>query len=356
MTLERAPATQKTTQLGWDVGTAYELFVSLHVLHTPEKYDLRASWAAKILARIPTAERTFLGEIAPFLEFPLRWLYELPKPKNAITVLYALQQTPPAQRGKTALGGHHHAPAVDSRLLEIAERRRWDKNDLTVLVPEMCAETDSEGEQQLIKFLNWWVRPDDFGELMYAGLQAYYEAFFEQEEQRLGPVLQAGLERAKELSNRLSIRELISELSQGVQFTEDLGDELILVPTFWMTPLVSLSDIGGGRKLLLFGARPGNMSAIPGEPVPDAVLIALKALADPTRLKILNYISQQEMTPSELARRLNLRAPTVTHHLKELRLAGLVNLTVHGQEKLYRARLGALDSIHSNLKSFLRGK
>jgi DNA-binding transcriptional ArsR family regulator len=85
-------------------------------------------------------------------------------------------------------------------------------------------------------------------------------------------------------------------------------------------------------------------------------LIALKALADPTRLKILRYLSEQELTPSELSRRLNLRAPTVTHHLKELRLAGLVNVTFRGQEKLYRTRLGALDSIHVDLKAFLKGK
>jgi DNA-binding transcriptional ArsR family regulator len=149
---------------------------------------------------------------------------------------------------------------------------------------------------------------------------------------------------------------LIAELSQGIRFTEDLGKELIVVPTFWMTPLVSLDPIGQDRKLFLFGTRPSTMSAIPGELVPDGMLIALKALADPTRLKILRYLSQQEMTPSELSRRLNLRAPTVTHHLKELRLAGLIHVTIRGQEKLYRTRLGALDSIHTDLKGFLKGK
>ena len=96
------------------------------------------------------------------------------------------------------------------------------------------------------------------------------------------------------------------------------------------------------------------MSAIPGELVPDGLLISLKALADPTRLKILCYLNQEELTPSELSRRLNLRAPTVTHHLKELRLAGLVNLTLHGQEKLYRARLEALDAMQGDLKEFLK--
>jgi len=83
-------------------------------------------------------------------------------------------------------------------------------------------------------------------------------------------------------------------------------------------------------------------------------LRTLKALADPTRLKILHYLTQGEVTPSELARRLNLRAPTVTHHLSELRFSGLVNVTYRGQEKLYTSRLEALDTTCENLRDFLQ--
>jgi DNA-binding transcriptional ArsR family regulator len=356
MTLESVRAEPQTTTLGWDVGTAYELFVSLHVLHEPERYDLRPNWAAKIRSRVPTAERAFLEEIQPFISFPLGWLHGLPQPKNAISVLYSLQQMPAVERGITVLQLDQDLKPESKRLLEIARRRSWDKKDLSVLVPLMCRDAIDQNEQALITYLNWWVRPEDFGTMLYSALQAYYTAFFEQEEQRVGPVLEAGLERAKELADRLTIPDLIAELSQGVRYTEELGKELIVVPTYWMTPLVHLDVIGPGRKLFLFGARPATMSAIPGELVPGGLLIALKALSDPTRLKILRYLSQEELTPSELSRRLNLRAPTVTHHLKELRLAGLINLTLHGQEKLYRARLGALDSIHSDLKGFLKGK
>jgi DNA-binding transcriptional ArsR family regulator len=356
MTIESMKAAPSTS-LSWDVGTAYELFVSLHVLHEPERYDLRPSWAAKIRSRIPIAERTFLEEIQPFLflSFPLAWVHALPQPKNAITVLYALQQIPTAKRSITLLDAEKDIRPESTRLLQIAERRRWDKHDVAELVPLMCRDAADQDEQALIKYLNWWVRPDDFGAMLLSSLQAYYQAFFEQEEQRVGPVLEAGLEHAKDLASRLSIPELITELSQGVRYTEELGRELLVVPTYWMTPLVHLEPISPDQKLFLFGARPATMSAIPGELVPDGLLIALKALADPTRLKILHYLSQQELTPSELSRRLNLRAPTVTHHLKELRLAGLINLTIHGQEKLYRARLGALDTIHTDLKAFLKG-
>ena len=353
---ESTEAVPNTTTITWDVGTAYELFVSMHVLHEPERYDLRPSWAAKIRSRIPTTERTFLEETQPFLSFPLGWIHRLPQPKNAITVLYALQQIPAAERGRMLLDPDNGTQPASTYLLEIAERGRWDKDDLAKLVPLMCKDPVDQGEQGLIKYLNWWVRPEAFGSMLYSALQAYYQAFFEQEEQRVGPVLLAGLRRAQQLASHLSVPELVAELSRGIQYTEEPGKELIIVPTYWMTPLIHLGPINQEQNLFLFGARPSTMSAIPGELVPDGLLIALKALADPTRLKILRYISQQELTPSELSRRLNLRAPTVTHHLKELRLAGLVNVTLRGQEKLYRARLGALDPIHVDLKAFLEAE
>ena len=343
------------TTLTWDVGTAYELFVSLHVLHEPELFDLRPSWAVKIRSRIPTAERTFLEEIYFFLNFPLAWLHNLPSPKNALTVIYTLQQLSPAKRGISLLGLDKGLKPECKFLLQIAEHQTWDKDDLIILTPLMCKDEagHEHHEEALIKFLNWWVRPEDFGNMLLSALQAYQQAFFEQEEQRVGPILQAGLERAQQLAGSMDVPDLISELSQGVRYEEAIGKELILVPTFWMTPLVDLQKISEDQKLFLFGARPSTMSAIPGELVPDGLLIMLKALADPTRLKILNYLSKEELTPSELSRRLNLRAPTMTHHLKELRLSGLVNLTLRGQEKLYRARLEALDSIQTDLKQFL---
>lgn len=354
MTEKKTPEANRTT-LTWDIGTAYEFFVSLHVLHEPELFDLRPSWAAKIRSRIPTAERTFLEEVYFFLNFPLGWLHDLPAPKNAITVIYNLQQTPPAQRGRTLLNLDKELKPESKLLLKIAERRTWNKNDLAALVPLMCKDENGHGhnEEALIKFLNWWVRPDEFGNILLSSLQAYQQAFFEQEEQRVGKVLQVGLEQARQLAKRLAVPDLIAELSRGVRYEEPIGKELILVPTFWMTPLVQLERISENQKLLLFGVRPSTMSAIPGELVPDGLLIMLKALADPTRLKILSYLSKEEITPSELSRRLNLRGPTVTHHLKELRLSGLVNLTLRGQERFYRARLEALDALHIELKQFL---
>jgi DNA-binding transcriptional ArsR family regulator len=354
--MKQSQSPAKRTTLIWDIGTAYELFVSLHVLHEPEFYGLRPAWAAGIRSRISLPERTFLEEVVPFLglaEKQLRWIYRLPQPKDARSVFHALQNTPPDKRGIALLGLEASDQPEAKRLLEIAKRRAWDKEDLAELTPIFCSEEPLHSAEELVRFLDRWQHPDDFGKMLLLALEAYHQAFFEKEEKRIWPVLQAGLQHARDLSKRLEPSELITELSQGYKVTGAIGKHLIVVPNFWATPMICLEKVGTDETLFLFGARPPTMSAIPGEQVPDGLLRRLKALSDPTRLTILRYLSQEDLGPTELARRLDLRGPTIIHHLRELRLAGLVNFTVEGQEKRYQTRLEAIDDTHVDLKRFI---
>jgi len=345
-----------TPVLQWEIGTAYEFFISLYVLHLPEMHGLRASYAAGIRSRIPPAERKFLEEVIPFVGFPLCWVYQLPKPKDAISVLWALRQIPARKRLLALIECETWEKPEFQEMREtyqkIAEQGKWGKKDLAVLSAAMSKEAGFD-EQKLIKFLDRWSHPEESGEMLLKGLQAYYQAFFEEEEKRVAPVLEAALERARQLAGRMNLPDLLTELSQGVHFDKPIEKELVLVPGYWTTPLVLLEKFGEGRSIFLFGARPATMSATPGELVPDGLLQALKALADSTRLKILYYLAREELNPSELARRLHLRAPTVTHHLAELRFAGLVNLKVKGQEKFYSTRREALQGTFTNIEEFL---
>ena len=56
----------------------------------------------------------------------------------------------------------------------------------------------------------------------------------------------------------------------------------------------------------------------------DALLL-LKALADDTRLRILNALKEKDMYVELLAERLMLTPPTISFHLKKLQDAGLVD-------------------------------
>ncbi|NJL95437.1 MAG: winged helix-turn-helix transcriptional regulator [Anaerolineae bacterium] len=51
-----------------------------------------------------------------------------------------------------------------------------------------------------------------------------------------------------------------------------------------------------------------------------------KALADESRLRILVLLCQAERSVGELAELLDLKEPTISHHLARLRQVGLVNL------------------------------
>lgn len=61
-----------------------------------------------------------------------------------------------------------------------------------------------------------------------------------------------------------------------------------------------------------------------------------KLLADESRLRILGLLGSRPCSVEELAAALNLRTPTVSHHLARLREAGLVVMEPQGTTHLYR--------------------
>jgi DNA-binding transcriptional ArsR family regulator len=206
--------------------------------------------------------------------------------------------------------------------------------------------------------LDIWSDLAAFGERYLSALQAYREVFFSEEEERIRPALENSLQKARQLAQELSMEALIEKVSRGVRFEDGIDvAELVMVPSYWITPLVVNMPLKEGQGLFLFGARPEDDSLVPGAQVPDGMLRTLKTLADPTRLKILRYLSQKTMSPAHLARRLRLRAPTVTHHLNALRLAGLVYLTLgEKKRKFYTTRSEAISGTISTLEDFLSGE
>lgn len=68
----------------------------------------------------------------------------------------------------------------------------------------------------------------------------------------------------------------------------------------------------------------------------EDILFALKALADESRLALLRMLNEREITVGELAQKIELAEPTVSHHLARLREAGLVTLRMAGNQRYYR--------------------
>ncbi len=348
--------TQPAPAIQWDYGTAYDFFISQQVLHEPEKYGLRASWAAGVRSRLPADERKTLELAQDVLHMPVEWVYSLPEPKDANSALWALRQIPPEQRLPALAFLPGKEWPVAQFLKDIAGRGSWEEKDLEGLRNAFREHKEEIPKTPLlIQILDIWVDAGPFGERYLAALQIYQQAFFSEEEKRIAPFLKQELAAAQALAERLSFLDLLEELSQGVHLESLLDVEtLFLVPSFWISPFITLASLGSQRGMMVFGARPANVALIPGEAVPDILLRGLKAVADPTRLRILRFLAEEPLTPAQISRRLRLRAPTVTHHLSALRLAGLVHLTLNShEEKRYAARLEAIDAIFASLKEYL---
>lgn len=79
------------------------------------------------------------------------------------------------------------------------------------------------------------------------------------------------------------------------------------------------------------------------------VASALKVLADPTRLRLFSLIASHsagEVCACELVEPLGISQPTVSHHLKVLTQAGLLQRERRGRWVHYRAQAEQLQSLN----------
>ena len=76
---------------------------------------------------------------------------------------------------------------------------------------------------------------------------------------------------------------------------------------------------------------------------------AFKALGDPVRLRLVSLIAaaqtDQGVCVCELTPAFELSQPTISHHLKQLRAAGLIDCERRGTWVYYRLEPGALDRL-----------
>ena len=70
-----------------------------------------------------------------------------------------------------------------------------------------------------------------------------------------------------------------------------------------------------------------------------------KALADPTRRKILSLLKNQDMNAGEIAAEFNMTKPSISNHLNILKQADLVDAEKQGQNVVYSLKTSVLEDI-----------
>jgi DNA-binding transcriptional ArsR family regulator len=86
-------------------------------------------------------------------------------------------------------------------------------------------------------------------------------------------------------------------------------------------------------------------------PDPDlsSLLAFFKAMANESRLRIVGLLAQRERTVQELADVLELKEPTVSHHLAVLKDLGLVSVRPEGVMRWHALKPGALAQMNRRL-------
>ena len=88
-----------------------------------------------------------------------------------------------------------------------------------------------------------------------------------------------------------------------------------------------------------------------GEEQFQQLLSFFKVLGNESRLKILGLLANQERSVGELAALLDLREPTVSHHLAAMKELDLVNVRAEGNNRIYWLNAKALESMSKDILS-----
>ena len=81
----------------------------------------------------------------------------------------------------------------------------------------------------------------------------------------------------------------------------------------------------------------------------DTLLSFFKVLANENRLKLVGILSQTECSVEDLAARLQLKEPTVSHHLNKLKELDLVAMRSQGNTHFYQLNVDTLSNLNKSL-------
>src|ERR671919_97755 len=98
-------------------------------------------------------------------------------------------------------------------------------------------------------------------------------------------------------------------------------------------------------------------AVVPAAPPADSEVLPVelaRALGDPLRWRIVELLATEQLCVAHLAEELDTAQPLVSHHLKVLRQAGLIEPDRYRYWTYYRLRPGALVRLAATLGLFAR--
>jgi DNA-binding transcriptional ArsR family regulator len=348
----------------WDCGTAYDLLLSAHTILNPRSHGIAAPWAAGVRKRLgPQSQRDFKAFYNASHSYraytPLHLVHEMDPPKDARRFLDYVEAIPDEDFSRRM-----HFPYIGDETLERVTARALKGEK----IKESELEAYRKGITRIIgvapapaaevrRLFAEMADPAGTKKRWLTVMREYYSAFFAEEEQREKSVLERMVDEAREMAAASTVSDTVERVSHGFTISEDIDlRRLVLVPSIWFHPFTVRMQLAERELLVVWGAHPPGYKLVPGESVPDEALLVLRALGDATRLRLLRLIAAEPRSLQSLAQEVKLSLPTVSHHIRELRGAGLIRLELAGtgRESKYTVRWSSAQQAFRELEEFVK--
>jgi DNA-binding transcriptional ArsR family regulator len=162
-------------------------------------------------------------------------------------------------------------------------------------------------------------------------MRTLYEDYLRPEWERVLPMLQESVAAFQKLDfENLTVYEAIRavtgrDMTNKLTLMSESVDRLIFMPTAHIGPYIGQYPLGK-TLYIMFGARlPRGAQAHSSDLSRAELLIRLNALADDTRLRILEMLTHdEELYAQDIIEQLGLSQSTVSRHLSQLSASGYV--------------------------------
>ncbi|MEI8410873.1 MULTISPECIES: ArsR/SmtB family transcription factor [unclassified Kribbella] len=333
-----------------DGSVCYDFVVSLRALFNPRTFTRTRRWSASQLpqlpaALLPKAKFLFQGFDTSLGYGATRLIGRLPPGAKPADLIRAVGQSPSAE--------------LALFMLDTGETSQ-DRLDLyrAVLMGD-----DSQTTRALAGLPAGWATrcrqvlqdPDQARSDLVDVLSAYLDRIYSHHLESVQGRITAAVPVAEKILGILPPSAAIEQLTGGYTIGADLGlNKITMAPSVFIHPYMSTRlDESTGEALVIYGLPSDIFDAYDPVPVRHELIAALKAMADPNRLALLEILSGDEVYATELTSRLGLAQPTVHHHLAQLRTAGLIRQERDRHGMKYSIRHDSADAVLRSLRDLL---
>lgn len=171
---------------------------------------------------------------------------------------------------------------------------------------------------------------------------------------RVQPVIERDAASTRAMARTMSPARLVEKATNGITFEmQPSVSGVLLIPSVIVRPWVVISEHGSMR--IFCYSVPDEVLEGDLDAPPVYMVEVFKALGDEKRLRILGVLAEGDIGLRDLAGRVDLAKSTAHHHLRVLRSAGLVRITVGDDDKRYGLRRDSVPEVSRLLEGFLAG-